>query len=171
MDRTHLGRRPGLVADGGAPAEVGSIHLLRELHKAGLHGFDHFETSDNDYALFRSDSLGILAAWLEAVCAAIEFDLSHARVRAYDGTVFARLLDMATSLAELQAHQRDLAMPIGVIVCQRAVAWGELPADGTPDAYVIFATNDGMLVYDPPTRQLISLADFPNKAKILQIRF
>jgi hypothetical protein len=36
---------------------------------------------------------------------------------------------------------------------------------------VLFATDTGILVYDPPTRQLTALADFPNKASISHIRF
>jgi len=162
---------PALVSDGGSPAEISSMRLLRELHRAGLSGFDHFDTADSDYVLFRSDSLGVLAAWLETVCTAVNFDIRTARTRAYDGTVFARLLDVATSLAELHTDHRALAMPVGILICQRAAAWGELPADGASDVYVVFATEDGILVYDPPTRQLVSLADFPNKAKIVQIRF
>jgi hypothetical protein len=162
---------PTLVTDGGPPTEVSPIRLLRELHRAGLRGFDRLDTLDTDYALLRSDSLGALTAWLDATCGALNYDLSRARTRSYDGTVFARLLDVATSLGALQTQHRALAIPIGVVSCQRAVAWGALPGDGATDLYVIFATENGMTVYDPPTRQMVSLADFPNKAKISQIRF
>jgi hypothetical protein len=162
---------PTLVADGGLPLEVSPIRLLRELHRAGLRGFDRLDTLDTDYALLRSDSLGALTAWLDATCGALNYDLSRARTRSYDGTVFARLLDVATSLGTLQSRHRALAIPIGVVSCQRTVAWGALPGDGATDVYVIFATESGMTVYDPPTRQMVSLADFPNKAKISQIRF
>ncbi len=162
---------PALVLDGGPPREVSSVRLLRELHRGGLHGFQHFETSDSDYALFRSDSLGKLGAWLESACNSVGFDLLQARKRNYDGTVFARLLDVSTSLAALRDKRLSLAMPVGVLVCQRAEAWGDLPADRAEDAYVVFVTEAGMLIYDPPTRQLTSLGDFPNKATILKIRF
>ena len=136
-----------------------------------MHFFENFETLDADYALLRSDSLGGLAAWLEAACHAVGFDLRQARDRSYDGTVFARLLGVATSLAALREKKISLAMPIGVMICQRRAVWSDLPGDGSDDAYVLFATDAGMLVYDPPTRQLTSLADFPNKEKILKIRF
>ena len=162
---------PALVLDGGPPVELSSVRMLRELHRGGLHGFNNFETSDGDYALLRADSLGALAAWLEAACRSLGFDLSKARKSSYDGTVFARLLDVATSLAALREKKISLAMPIGVLICQRETAWGDLPADGAEDAYVVFVTDAGMLIYDPPTRQLTSLANFPNKAKILKIRF
>lgn len=162
---------PAFVAEGGRPTEITSTRLMRELHQAGLHGFDNFETADADYALFRSDSLGVLSAWLESVCGSVGFDLSRARSQNYDGTVFARLLDVATSVAALQVEKRALAMPIGIVICSRASRWGELPADNASDVYVIIATDDGMLIYDPPTRQLVPLADFPNKSKIVQIRF
>jgi hypothetical protein len=162
---------PKLVAEGGPAIEVSPIRLLRELHRAGLRGFDRLDTLDTDYALLRSDSLGALTAWLDATCGAIHYDLSQARTRSYDGTVFARLLDVATSLGTLQGRHRPLAMPIGVVACRRTAAWGLLPADGANDVYVIFATENGMMVYDPPTHQMVALADFPNKTKITQIRF
>lgn len=152
-------------------AEVTSVRLLRELHKAGLRGFERLETSDADYALIGDNSLSVLSSWLEAVCQSIAFDLRRARSGHYDGTVFARLLNVATSAGALQDRPRALAVPIGVALCPREKPWGELPGDGATDVYVIVATEGGMMVYDPPTRQLTSLADFPNKAKILEIRF
>jgi hypothetical protein len=162
---------PVLVRDGGPPKEFSSNRLLRELHRGGVHNSESFEAFDNDYALLRGDSLGTLAAWLESACQTVGYDLLHARTQAYDGAVFARLLSVATSLAALRERGINLAMPIGVLICQRARAWGELPADGSTDAYVLFATDTGILVYDPPTRQLTGLADFPNKASISRIRF
>ena len=162
---------PAFAAEDGMTAEVTSIRLLRELHRAGLRGFDRLETTDTDYVLLRSDSLENLTGWLDATCAALDYDLRQARVRSYDGTVFARVIDVATSLGALQERHRSLAIPIGVVVCQRALAWGQLPADNARDVYVIFATENGMIVYDPPTRQQSALVDFPNKATISQIRF
>lgn len=162
---------PVLVRDGGPPKEFSSNRLLRELHRGGVHNSESFEAFDNDYALLRGDSLGSLAAWLESACQTIGFDLLRARTQSYDGAVFARLLSVATSLAALRERGIRLAMPIGVLICQRSRAWGDLPADGSTDAYVLFATDTGILVYDPPTRQLTGLADFPNKASISRIRF
>jgi hypothetical protein len=162
---------PMLVLDGGPPREISSVRLLRELHRGGLSGFKNFETSDTEYALFRSDALGNLGAWLETACTSVGFDLLQARTRNYDGTIFARLLQVGTSLAALREKRLSLAMPVGVLVCQRAIAWGDLPADRAEDAYVVFVTEVGMLIYDPPTRQLTSLSDFPNKPTILKIRF
>lgn len=163
---------PPLALDGGLPAEVSSIRLLRELHKAGLRGFDRLETADSDYALFRGASIGSLTTWLETVCSSIDYDLRRARARNYDGTVFARLLDVAASLGALQAaNHRALAMPVGIAVCKRVAAWGELPGDGAEDVYVVFVTEEGMMLYDPPTRQQVMLADFPNKGEIVRIRF
>jgi len=162
---------PALVREGGPAKEISSMRLLRELYKSGVKPAENFETVDSDYALLRGDALGNLGAWLEATCQAVGFDLPQARARAYDGVVFARLLSVATSLAVLRQSDTPLAMPIGVLVCRRDAAWGELPGDGNGDAYVLFATDAGLLVYDPPTGQLTPLADFPNKDHISRIRF
>ena len=162
---------PALVRESGVPKEMSSVRLLRELHRGGVHGSDNLETSDSDYALLRGDSLGNLAAWLESACLAVDANLLQARTRSYDGSIFPRLLSVATSLAVLRQGDIPLAMPIGVLICQRHSAWGDLPGDGATDAYVVFVTDNGMLVYDPPTRQLTNLADFPNKSHISRIRF
>ena len=162
---------PALVRDGGLAKEISSMRLLRDLYKGGVKASDNFEASDTDYALLRFDSLGNLAGWLETACKSVGLELPRARARAYDGVVFSRLLSVGTSLGALRESDIKLAMPVGVIVCQRDVVWGDLPADGAVDAYVIFATDTGILVYDPPTRQLAALADFPNKARISRIRF
>jgi hypothetical protein len=152
-------------------AEVSSIRLLRELHHAGLSGFDRLETADNDYALLQGDALASITSWLDATCAALNYDLRRARARSYDGTVFGRMLEVATSLGVLQQGARPLAIPIGFLACRRAKAWGQLPGDGANDVFVVFVTETGMMVYDPPTRQLCPLSDFPNKTTISRIRF
>lgn len=162
---------PALVRDGGPPKEISSMRLLRDLYRGGVKASDNFEAVDADYALLRAESLGNLAAWLELACKSVGLELAAARGRSYDGVVFARLLSVGTSLAALREKDIRLAMPIGVLICQRDAVWGQLPADGAEDAYVIFATDSGMLVYDPPTRQLAFLNDFPNKARISRIRF
>ena len=154
-----------------ASSDMSSVRLLRAFHQAGLSGHEWLETADADYALLRSDSLTTLTAWLDATCLALNYDLSRARARNYDGTVFARLLEVAASLATLQGRHRALAIPIGILACQRVKAWGQLPGDGAKDVYVIFVTDNGMIVYDPPTRQMVALGDFPNKGRISQIRF
>ncbi len=162
---------PPLLRDGRAPKQVTSLRLMRDLQKGGVRGLDRFDAVDGDYALFRGDSLGGLAAWLEAACAALEYDLLGARAKHYDGAVFARMLNMATSLASLRDDSIGLAMPIGVLACRREKAWGDLPGDGKDEAYVIFATDRGMLVYDPPTRQLVPLAEFPNRDAVVKVWF
>jgi len=162
---------PPLLRDGGSPKQVTSLRLMRDLQKGGVRGLGRFDAVDGDYALFRGDSLGGLAAWLEAACSALEYDLLGARAKHYDGAVFARMLNMATSLASLRDDSIGLAMPIGVLACRREKAWGELPGDGRDEAYVIFATDEGMLVYDPPTRQLARLADFPNRDAVVKVWF
>ena len=158
-----------------APAakSVGSVRLVRDLQRAGVRGWDILDAADGNYAVFRDDGLGGLAAWLETACKALDVDVAHARARSggYDGAVFARLLNVATSLASLRDGTIDMAMPIGALFCEREAAWGELPADGKSDAYVLFITDAGMMVYDPPTRQLAKLADFPNRARVSKVSF
>lgn len=151
--------------------EVTPTRLLRELHRGGVQGLGDLETVDSDYGLLRRDSLNVLAAWLEGACRAVGYDLAQARQQSYDGGALARLLTVATGLAGLRDQQFKLAVPIGTLVCERRTAWGDLPGDGAVDAYILFATEAGMIIYDPPTRQMTPLADFPNREGIRRIRF
>lgn len=162
---------PALVREGGAAVEMSTTRLLRELHRGGIRGSGRLETVDAEYGLLRSDSLDKLAGWLEGACRAVGFDLTQARALPYDGSVHARLLNMATGIATLQADGSRLSIPIGILVCERREKWGDLPADGARDAYVAFVTEMGVMVYDPPTRQLAKLSDFPNRGGILRVRF
>jgi hypothetical protein len=163
---------PIFVEEGGRPKEISSTRLLRELFRGGVRNADQFETVDQDYALLRSDNVVRFAAWLEVSCQGFGVDLLQLRTRAYDGGTFSRLLEVSASLALLQIKgHRALAVPIGLMTVKRDAPWGDLKRDGVLDAYIIFATEAGILVYDPPTRQLVNLADFPNKAGILRLRF
>lgn len=152
---------------------VGSVRLVRELHRSGVRGWDIMDAVDGDYAVFRDDGLGGLAAWLETACKSLDVDIARARERdgGYDGVVFARLLNVATSIASLREDGIALAMPVGALHCRRESAWGDLPADGRTDVYILFITTDGMLIYDPPTRQLAKLEDFPNRARVSKVSF
>lgn len=163
---------PALVRDDfGETRAIGFLKFLRELQKGGIQGLDEVEFVDNDYAMIKSDSLATLAAWLEAACQSVGIDLLRARSGNYDGVVYARLLEVATSLASVRENGKPLAMPIGVLMCKRGQAWGDLPADGGRDAYVLIATERGVLIYDPPTRQMAALSDFPNSSDVFKIQF
>lgn len=163
--------KPTFVQEGSSPVEVGPVRLVRELHRGGLRSTDKvLDLADADYALLRSDCLGYLAGWLETACAAVGAKVGTIRQGSYDGTMFARLLNVVASLAVLRDRGPKLALPIGVVACRRKVVWGELPADGREDAYVLFVTEAGIMVYDPPTRQLATLSEFPNRESIFRIR-
>jgi hypothetical protein len=163
---------PSLVKDEyGSAKKIGFLTFLRELREGGLSSFDDVDFVDDDYAVLESDSLRTLAAWLESASRCVGIDLQQARAGSYDGLEYARLLEVAASLASVRQHGPPLAMPIGVLVCKRRVAWGDLPGDGDRDAYVLIATERGLLVYDPPTRQLAELAKFPNGPDVFKIQF
>ncbi len=166
--------QPAFVLDGGRPQETSSTRLMRDMFRGGVRGMERFEAADTDYGLLRSDTVGLFAAWLEKTCQAVGCDLAQMRARVYDAGTFARLLEVSAALAVLQNTDKrtaPLAVPIGLLLCKRDVAWGELKRDGTTDAYIVFGTDAGILVYDPPTRQLVNLADFPNKDGVVRIRF
>jgi hypothetical protein len=154
----------------GQVEQVSVIRLLRELHRGGVHGSDHFDAADSEYVVVASASLGLLSAWLEAACKAGNIQLPLARLRPYDGTVYAGLLESATHIAAARQTKRAFAIPLGVMICKRTKPWGALPGDGERDAYVVLATENGFVVFDPPTRQTALLADFPNNSEVLKIR-
>jgi hypothetical protein len=154
----------------GNPMEMGFMGLYRELQKGGVRDWQQIEAVDSDYTVIASSSMGLLSAWLETTCQSVGLDLPQARTGAYDGSVYARLLTVATGIAATRQSTAPLAMPLGVMICIRRHSWGVLPGDGQRDAYVIVATERGFLVYDPPTRQMAPLAEFPNNSEVLRIR-
>jgi hypothetical protein len=144
---------------------------MRELREGSVEGLEDIDFVDRDYAVLESRSLAGLAAWLEAACKCVGVELPQARAGPYDGMEYARLLEVAASLAVLREHGKQLAMPIGVLICMRHQTWGDLPGNGDRDAYLIIATERGLLVYDPPTRQLAVLSRFPNNSHVFKIQF
>jgi len=152
---------------------IGLLSFMRQLYSGGVtgHSVDDLNLLDTDYAVIDSRSLPLLAGWLEATCRAVTYNLSDARQGTYDGTVIARLLEIGTSLAAVRESSSGLAMPIGFLICTRHKPWGSLPGDDERDAYALIATERGLEVYDPPTRQIVGLSQFPNTANILNIQF
>ena len=163
---------PTLVRDDyGGVKSIGFLTFLREVRGGGVKGLEDIDFVDHEYAVLESGSLAVLAAWLEAASRCVGVDLPNARLGSYDGLEYARLLQVATSLAMLREHGRKLAIPIGVLICNRRQVWGDLPGNGERDAYMLIATERGLLVYDPPTRQLSELSKFPNHGEIFKIQF
>lgn len=145
--------------------------MLRELQKGGVRGMERFEAVDTSYAVISSGSLRLLSAWLEAACRSLGVEVAQARKNSYDGAAYARLLSTATGIAAARRTDGSLAVPVGVMICLRRKSWGVLPDDGARDAYVVVATERGILVYDPPTRQTSLLADYPNNSEVVMIVF
>ncbi|MDB6168838.1 MAG: hypothetical protein JWM88_1702 [Verrucomicrobia bacterium] len=163
---------PALVReDDGGIKSIGFLTFIREVRRGGVKELQDIDFVDREYAVLESSSLPVLAAWLEAAARCVGVDLPQARLGSYDGLEYARLLQVATSLAILREHGKSLAMPIGVLICNRREAWGELPGNRDRDAYMLIATERGLLVYDPPTRQLSELSKFPNHGEIFKIQF
>ena len=158
-------------SDFGATRRVGLLWLMHGLQEGGVHGFVDVDMVDENYAMLRSTSLPSLSAWLEMASKGVGVDVSQARKGAYNGAAYARLLEVATSLAMLRSHGKPLAIPIGVMICKRTRDWGDLPGNGERDAYMLIATERGLLIYDPPTRQLCELSEFPNKTTVYKIQF
>jgi hypothetical protein len=154
----------------GQPEEMGMLRLYRDLRRSGVSGMENFETSDNDYAMVASESLGLFSAWLEAACKSGGIELPQARLRSYNGAVYAGLLETATNIAASRHKQQALAVPVGVMICTRRKPWGVLPGDGERDAYVLVATERGFVIFDPPTGQSSLLADYPNNSEVLRVR-
>lgn len=164
---------PKLAADdGGSPKRFGLLRFMRELYAGGVanEAVSDLNLLDDDYAVIERSSLPRLAGWLEGTCQAVGFALPAARGGPYDGTVLARLLETGASLAAMR-EKAQLAMPIGIIICTRVKPWGSLPGDGQRDAYALIETDQGLQVYDPPSRQLAPLAEFPNASSIATIQF
>ena len=154
----------------GHTQRMGLLRMRRDLQKGGIHGTDSLQAADTEYLMVSSQSLGLLSAWLEASCKSAGIQMELARLRAYDGAVYANLLQVATSIAAARKSSTDAAIPVGVMICKRDKPWGVLSGNGEQDAYIVVATEQGFMVFDPPTRQLVSLADYPNNATVLKIR-
>lgn len=154
----------------GQPESMGMLRLFGDLRRGGVRGMDNFEMSDNDYAMVASESLGLFAAWLDAACKSAGIELPQARSQAYNGAVYAGLLETATNIAASRQKQQALAVPVGVMICTRRKPWGVLPGDGARDAYVLVATERGFVVFDPPTGQAALLADYPNNSEVERVR-
>jgi hypothetical protein len=164
--------RPALVQNEyGETKTIGFLHFLHQLQDGGVQELDDVDFLDENYAELTSASLPTLAAWLEAACHSVGVELQQSRRHHYDGMAYAQLLEVATSLAAAREIKEHLAMPIGVLICKRRQPWGDLPGDGARDAYLLIATERGLLVYDPPTRQLSLLTDFPNSSDVYKIQF
>ncbi len=157
--------------DAGRPQEMGMIRIVRGLQKGGVTNMENLVAVDNQYAVISSDCLPMLSAWLEMVSQSIGIDLKRVRTQTYDGGVYGQLLEVATTIATVRQTDYGLAVPIGVMTCKRSSTWGSLPGDGKRDAYLLIATDQGFLVYDPPTEQAALLANYPNHSGILKIQF
>ncbi len=99
-----------------------------------------------------------------------EIDTLPDHPTAYEET----LTILMSNLANLSVSKRynvKASVLIGLVVANSDNPWGKIPADGKYRQYVIGLTEDGSVIYDIPTRQIIDGNDFPNKDSMTGIMF
>ena len=88
----------------------------------------------------------------------------------YEETLVMLMSNMA-NLAVAKRYNVKASVLIGLVVAKNIEPWGEIGADGNMRRYVIGLTENGSLVYDVPTGQVISGKEFPNRSNIVGIIF
>ena len=88
----------------------------------------------------------------------------------YEETLVMLMSNMA-NLAVAKRYNVKASVLIGLVVVKNNEPWGKISADGKKRVYVIGLTENGALVYDVPTGQIISGKEFPNRANIVGILF
>ena len=89
---------------------------------------------------------------------------------AYEET-FTMLTSNIANLSVVKRYNIKASVLIGLVVANSDKPWGKIPADGKPRNYIIGLTEDGLIIYDIPTRQSIDGNDFPNKNSMTGIMF
>ena len=81
---------------------------------------------------------------------------------AYEST-FTMLMSNVANVAVAKRYSVKGSVLIGLLVAKSEKAWGTIKADGKFRQYVIGLTENGSIVYDIPTGQVIDGKDFPNR--------
>jgi hypothetical protein len=80
---------------------------------------------------------------------------------AYEGT-FAMLMSNIANIAVAKRYNVKASVLIGLLSAHSKNQWGSIKADGKLRSYIIGLTENGLLIYDIPTGQVIAGKDFPN---------
>ncbi len=79
------------------------------------------------------------------------------------GATFTMLMSNIANIAVAKRYNVKASVLIGLVVAKSEQPWGTIKADGEFRQYVIGLTEDGSIIYDIPTGQVILGKDFPNR--------
>ncbi len=99
-----------------------------------------------------------------------ELDSLQTLPTAYEET-FAMLMSNIANLSVAKRYNVKGSVLIGLLVAQNNEPWGEIKADGTFRRYIIGLTENGSIIYDIPTGQIIAGKEFSNRNYISGIMF
>jgi len=87
------------------------------------------------------------------------------------GATYTMLMSSIANIAVAKRYKVKASVLIGVVTAKNNKPWGKIKADGKVRAYLIALTEDGALIYDFSTRQLVKGKEFPNKEYINKMLF
>jgi hypothetical protein len=84
---------------------------------------------------------------------------------AYEAT-FTMLMSNMANIAVAKRYNVKGSVLIGLLVAKSKNPWGTIRADGMSRVYVVGLTENGSIIYDISTRQVIAGKEFPNREYI-----
>ncbi len=149
---------------------LNEISLRQKLREA-THPRIHLRLQDRHYTALQVEWVDDAMAWLTQFTEKIGLDLHQVRQDGFHNDNYARLLiTMADSKSALNA-QHHYNFGIGFIDMKLVNAWGQEPATGERHTYLLFLTDDGLIVYDAVHRDKIHLAQHPNREHTVAVYF
>lgn len=162
---------PQIIAENGKPKlePGGIIHKkLKELSPE----LQDIMVNDRYYVYITREWFLELKGWTDRYIARVAPNLgdSGPQLKGYTRT-YSMLMNSAANFAIAGKYKVKGAALIGLMVVRNDNDWGKLKGDGQKHDYIVGMTEDGGLVLDLQTGQIIELRNFPNNKSILAMLF
>ena len=166
------GPPPGIIAANGKAKLIPAGFLKRRLRLGYPTLKDNINIGDRQYLYITEKWFMDVVEWGKYFIKlqVPEIDTLPVPPTAYEETL-TRLMTNVANLSVSKRYNIKSSVLIGLVVANSDKPWGEIPADGKSRLYVIGLTEDGSVIYDIPTRQIIDGHDFPNKESMTGIMF
>ena len=162
---------PEIIAAKGKAKLMPAGFLKRRL-RLGFPSLEKIAVNDRQYMYITKKWFMDLVDWTEYYIKrqVPEIDTLPKLPTAYLDTFIMLTANIANHMVG-RRHSIKASVLIGELQVKNVHPWGEIPGDGKIRVYMVCLTEDGLIIYDIPTRQIADSSSFPNLDSMLKVMF
>ncbi len=163
---------PSVVLETGNKIKVLHKRIIIDYLQQVLPSLENLVVNDKQYVYAEKSWLKDVLHWVDEFVYTQIPELREGKRYPLGYTqTYMELLNSIANLSLRKHYDVDASVLLGIMVAESKKQWGNIPGDGKKRSYLVALTEDGGVVYDIYSKQMVSLKDFPNLQNVENMLF